>query len=203
MRRMFRLFSFVLSFLLLPVVAFPLTVLQLNLEQLTALSEKIFIGRCASVVSERDSAGRPIQVVTYDVDTMLKGEPAERVTFRQLGLADEGSGLQELGGVTTVGVFRELPRYTVGEEAVVFLSEEGRLGLTAPVGLMQGKFEVKTTDGEKTVVNGAGNRGLFIGRKESPKFKSLSLTAKEKRLVKQNGGLLPLDGFVSLVKKLL
>lgn len=192
----------VFALLAVSIPAFSLTVLQLNLEQLTALSEKVFIGRCASVIQEKDSSGRPVQVITYDVEEMLKGEPAARVTFRQLGLADEGSDLQGLGGVTTVGVFRELPRYTAGEEAVVFLSEESRLGLTAPVGLMQGKFDVKAADGIKTVINGAGNRGLFIGWKGSPKFKSLSLTAKEKGLVKQNGGALPLDGFVSLVKKL-
>ena len=132
-------------------------------------------------------------MITYDVEEMIKGEPTARVTFRQLGLTGDSSDHQEMGDLTVVGVFRELPRYEVGEESVVFLSEEGRLGLTAPVGLMQGKFDVKVTDGKKTVVNGAGNRGLFIGWKKR---------LKEKNLVKQNGGELPLDNFVSLVKKL-
>ena len=188
-----RRFLLLFAFLAVSSPAFSLTVLQLNLEQLTALSQKVFVGRCASVVQERDSAGRPVQVITYDVEEMIKGEPTARVTFRQLGLTGDSSDHQEMGDLTVVGVFRELPRYEVGEESVVFLSEEGRLGLAAPVGFMQGKFDVKVTDGKKTVVNGAGNRGLFIGWKKR---------LKEKNLVKQNGGELPLDNFVSLVKKL-
>lgn len=200
MRRGFFLIVFVL--VLAPLAASSLTVLQLNLEQLTALSDQVFVGRCASVVQERDSAGRPVQVITYDVEEMLKGEPAARVTFRQLGLTEEASDRQEVGGMTVVGIVREMPHYEVGEQSVVFLSEAGKLGLTAPVGLLQGKFVVQEVGGKKLVENGAGNRGLFIGWKESPKIKSLILTSKEKSLSKKNGGALPYGEFVSLVKKI-
>lgn len=187
--------------LLLAGEASALTVLQLNLEQLTALAEKIFVGKCLSVKSETDEAGRPVQYITFEVSEMLKGEPAETITFKQIGysLSEETN----LEGITVQGVFQEVPRYEAGEEAVIFLSGESRLGFTAPVGLWQGKFLVKSADsGEKKVVNGMENRGLFVGWNKSPKFKSMAISSREKALLKVNGGQLPYSDFISLVKKL-
>lgn len=175
-----------------------LTVLQLNLHQLTDLADRVFVGTCVSVRPEVDPSGRPVQYVTYQVREMLKGPPSERVTFKQLGVTEE----QIEGPNTVVGVFRELPRYQVGEESIVFLSEAGVLGLTAPIGLGQGKFTVKSAGGGKTVVNGMDNHGLFLGLDRSPQVKAMSLPASEKNLMKQNGGEVGYDEFVSLVKRL-
>lgn len=193
----------VVGLVALPATVLALTVLQLNLEQLTALSEKVFVGRCESVVQERDSAGRPVQVVTYKVADTLKGSPEDRVTFRQLGFVDDSGDVQEIGDTTVMGVVREVPHYKVGEDAVVFLSSEGRLGYTAPVGLFQGKFEVITKDsGRKTVVNGLRNQGLTVGWNKSPRLKSMSLSSGEKSLLNASGGEISYDDFVSLVKKI-
>lgn len=180
-----------------------LTVLQLNLEQLTALSERVFMGRCVSVRQEEDSSGRPVQYVTFRVEEMLKGEPAERITFKQLGLISPSQEEGRDRGMTVESLFRDMPRYDVGEEAVIFLSAEGNRGFTAPIGLQQGKFRVeKTPAGEKRVVNGVGNRGLFMGWKKSPRLKSLRMTSDEAGLLKAGGGPLPYGDFKSLVKKL-
>lgn len=185
------------------VPAFSLSVLQLNLAQLTDLSDKVFAGKCVSVVQERDGAGRPVQAVTYKVKEMLKGAAADQVTFRQLGFTDEEGDRQEIGDVTVMGVLRELPHYEVGEEDVVFLSGEGRLGLTAPVGLMQGKFDViAKASGQKAVVNGTRNQGLFLGWSKSPKLKTMKLSTGEKSVVGTSGGELSYDDFISLVKKI-
>lgn len=167
---------------------FGLTVLQLNLEQITALAEKVFVGRCVSVKEGKDPSGRLVQWVTFEVDEMLKGEEADRITFKQL--ASDGPQMAEL------------PGYREGEAAIIFLSEESRLGFTAPIGLAQGKFEVKEGTQGKTVVNGLGNRGLFIHWKKSPRYKSMVLSSSEKKLVSSKAGAVPYDDFVSVVRKL-
>jgi len=165
-------------------------VLQLNLEQLTALSEKVFVGKCTAVETRRDSAGRLVQSVTFRVEEMLKGKPEEEVIFRQIVPSE-------------VGMFQDLPSYEVGEETVVFLSEPGKSGLTAPVALKQGKFDVRTLpSGEKRVMNGLENRGLFIGWQKSPQLKSMTLTKQEKTLLKKNGGEISYSDFTSLVRKI-
>ncbi len=174
----------------LPVHA--LTVLQLNLEQLTVLSEKVFVGRCAGVEADGDFKGHKVQKVTFEVIDMLKGEPSKTVTFRQLGTVNGGADFGMKEGVRIQGLERELPRYEVGEEAVVFLGAPGGAGLTAPVGLAQGKFAVISKGDFKTVLNGAGNRGLFIGAGKNSLLKTMSVQS----------GDLPYSDFVSLVKKL-
>ncbi len=167
--------------------ALALGVLQLNLEQLTALSEQVFVGRCVSVQQQKDNSGRPIQVVTFEVEEMLKGNSAKTITFRQIGYVSS----EKLGDAEASGIFREMPQYEIGEEAVIFLSAPSRLGLTAPVGLFQGKFDVTTDSfGVKQVVNGIGNRGLFMGWKGA-----------EKNLSTSQGNISYQD-FISLVKKL-
>lgn len=180
------LFLAVLIFVMEAASASALTVLQLNLQQMTWLAERVFVGTCISVKAEKDSSGKPVQYVTYEVSDMIKGTAADRVTFKQLGATEDQI---TRGDETIVGVFRELPRYRVGEESVVFLSEEGVLGLTAPIGLGQGKFVVQEHEGGKTVINGMGNRGLF----GNSKFKALT---------QQKSGEMDYDAFVSLVKQL-
>jgi len=202
MKRSFWLAVIALAF---SISAGALTVLQLNLEQLTGLSEKIFVGRCVDVTQEKDAKGRTVQKVTFDVLQTLKGDPETQVTFRQLGFVEGAAGLESLQtppDVQVQSLDRDLPHYQVGEESIVFLSAPGDSGITAPVGLGQGKFTVMETGGAKTVVNGAGNRGLFIGADKSPKIKAMFLTSADKSLMKVNGGALPYDAFVSLVKKL-
>jgi hypothetical protein len=191
--------------LVLLVTASPaaaLTVLQLNLEQLTALSEKVFVGRCVAVEADGEFKGQRVQKVTFEVIDTLKGEPSKSVTFRQLGTVDGGEDFGMKDGVRIHGLERDLPTYQVGEEAIVFLSGAGGSGLTAPVGLAQGKFAVSDKAGIKTVANGAGNRGLFIGADKSPRLKSMSLTPADRKMMAVNGGDLPYSDFVSLVKKL-
>lgn len=179
-----------------------LTVLQLNLEQLTSLSEKVFVGRCVGVEADGEFKGHKVQKVTFEVIDMLKGEPSKTVTFHQLGIVDGGEDLGMKEGVKIQGLERDLPQYQVGEEAIVFLSAAGGSGITAPVGLAQGKFAVTTHGGVKSVANGVGNRGLFIGADKSPRMKAMSLSPADRKMMAVNGGDLPYSDFVSLVKKL-
>ena len=71
-----------------------------------------------------------------------------------------------------------VPTFHVGEEVVLFLYGESELGLSSPVGLGQGKFEVvETKEGGKLALNSSNNRTLFRGMD----------TAKRTRLVAASG----------------
>lgn len=198
--RIFSVWASLLFLAALPAQA--LMVLQLNLEQLTGLADKVFAGRCVSVEGEKDAMGRNVTKVTFDVTENLKNTPEKQVTFRQIGLVDGGDDIGMRGGAKIEGLDRDLPRYEAGEEAIVFLSAPGDSGLTAPVGLSQGKFSVVLDGASKSVVNGAGNRGLMIGANKSVKLKALATTSAGKKLTAKNGGEIPYSDFVTLVKTL-
>lgn len=187
-------------FLLLPsATSHSFLVLRLNLEQLTSLSERIFVGRCLEVKLVKDRNDRPVQFVTYEVIETLKGSAEERITFKQIRF-DERREAGEISGTTALS---DLPTYEAGEENIIFLSGESDIGLTAPVGLRQGKFVIQTgSKGEKRVVNGLGNKGLLFGLSKSPRVKSLSLTTKEKKMLSRPSEPVPYEEFVSLIKRL-
>lgn len=183
--------------LILPALASAFLMLQLTLPQMTALSEKVFIGKCFSIRKSQDRDGQPIQWVTFAVEEMLKGEPADQITFKQLG----DSSSQD--NVIIAGEHVHVPRYVEGEEAIIFLSEEGNNHFTAPVGLYQGKFQITTSKtGEKLVLNGMNNQGLFVGWNKNQKLKGMTLSGAESKLMRTKEGGLPLEGFATLVKKL-
>lgn len=194
MRKIFLVFSA----LLVAASVSALTVLQLNVEQMTAQADLIVTGEVISVKEGFDPEGRPIQNVTIQVEEVIKGESPRRLTFKQLR-PFRPEERAKMGGSL---VEESLPRYERGEELVLFLSAPGSLGLTAPIGIIQGKFTV-TTDGEgkKTVKNNVNNAGLFLKMKQSSSLKAFS--SDEKKLVSQaTPENLGYDSFISLVKKL-
>ncbi len=199
----FLLLSFALALSMIfsaPAQAFMM--LQLNIEQLTALAGKIFVGRCLSVSPQTDAEGRKILEITYQVTDTLKGDPESRVTFYQMS-PDYAAEAFERKGVKYSSLDIPLPSYEVGEENLIFLGDEGSAGLTAPIGMDQGKFVVKTSrTGEKRVVNGFGNSQLFKETKRSPALKSLSLTGREKLLLNARSGDVSLEEISGLVKKI-
>jgi hypothetical protein len=133
-------------------------VLPVSLEELSQRAGKVFSGRCVATETVFDeSLGMKITQVTFEVDRVVKGEADSTVTIRMLG---EDSGVPGL------------PRFETGEDVILFLYDDSRLGLTSPVGMLQGKFRVHTDkNGEKLATNGTGNRGLF---------QNLSIEAQER-----------------------
>ena len=123
-------------------------VLPVSLEALSELAGTVFSGRCISAETVLDPAlGMKVTQVTFEVDRAVKGDPGRTVSVRMLG------GDQGVPG---------MPRFEIGEEVVLFLYAESELGLTSPVGMLQGKFRVYTDkNGERLAVNGTHNRGLF------------------------------------------
>lgn len=137
-------------------------VLPLSMEEMAQRAEKIFVGTCTKVERSVNPQGIPVIQVTFAVSETLKGEVGKTVTFQQLdptpppqqGVTLQGKNLQLRRMWTTTPV--EVPSYSPGEELLLFLASPGKLGLTAPVGLSQGKLPVKVTaTGEKLIVNTA------------------------------------------------
>lgn len=189
----------ILLCLSLPLSARGFLVAQLNLEQLAVLSDRIVAGHCLEVKKGRDRNGRLVQYVTFAVEETLKGPEVDRLTFKQLLLESP----EEREWFTTTTSFSQLPSYVVGEEAVLFLSSPSEIGLTAPIGLAQGKFVVtQGRDGKRLARNGLGNRGLFRGLKTSPKVKSLNLSSRERAQLQGRSGDLLDEDLRSWVKKL-
>ena len=185
--------------LLLPIWAEAFLVAKLNLTQLASLSDHIFVGRCISVKTAEDSNGRPVQYVTYQISETLKGDIQETVTFKQILMPNDTS----YGRETVTTAMSDLPAYKEGEEALVFLSDATDSGLTAPVGLGQGKFVIVTgKDGRRRISNVLKNRGIFQGMARIPKVQSLSLTSRQKKMLTNPPSDLFLEDVLPLVKGL-
>jgi hypothetical protein len=108
---------------------------RMPLARVTKEAGRIVQGRVVAVRSGRDRAGLPATWITFDVSRTLKGRRARRLTIKQYGAA---TPLPD----GTVSRISGLPRYAVGEEAVVFLRPASRRGFTSPVGLGQGVYRV-------------------------------------------------------------
>lgn len=149
-------FLVVLSCLLV-LPAHATQVRRLTLEELVEHAETVFAGRCvARRVEDDPGVGGPVTVLTFQVDRAVKGQPGESITFRQIGGRDKNDARGKL--------IAGLPRFRPGEEVVLFLYGESRVGLRSPVGLGQGKFSIVTDkQGRRLVVNEFGNARLLEG----------------------------------------
>jgi len=84
----------------------------------------------------------------FAVQGGIKGvQTGETVVFRQVGTGLQGT--------------LDIPHYQKGQELLLFLHGDSRLGLTSPVGLAQGVFQLKkTAEGEIGVLNALENTNL-------------------------------------------
>ena len=117
---------------------------ELNLEGLCRSAGKIFWGVCTKVET-LDTA----LVYTFKSHRILKGGSADTVTLRMHKAA---------------GIYARAPRFTAGQEVLLFLYPESSLGYSSPVGFGQGVFMVSSYSGaDKTIANELGNNRLFKG----------------------------------------
>ena len=172
--------------------------IKMNLGQLAERSGRIFAGRCISATESTMPApgGGKLAYTeyTFAVSQSIKGGVGSTVSVKQFG----ASKPDYVRGRSFV--MAGMPQYKVGEEYVLLLTKESSLGLTAPVGLAQGSFKIFTDrSGQKKVVNGANNAGLFIGIKSE---KTAGLSAGDAQLMTQKQGPVQYDSFVSLLQKM-
>jgi hypothetical protein len=135
-----------------------------------------------------------VTFLKVQVIEMLKGGAAREVRFMQYGNS-------------TNQYVAHQPKYSVGEEVVLFLYPESKLGFTSPVGQGQGKFLVRddVRSGQRILQNEHLNRALFA-RLDTAKVKArLALNTTEREAVVQpegrTGAGLEVNTFRSLVRK--
>jgi hypothetical protein len=168
---------------------------QVNLNEMTAGAERVVHGRIAEVRSgvHPEYSHIAVTFVTLEVIEMLKGRASQRLTFMQFAGATQGHARNY-----------HLPKYTAGEEVVLFLYPESRYGFTSPVGEGQGRFQVNhdPRTGKRALMNERGNRLLYQPLRNEKAVSRLKLNAAERALIAQETGSADLDTFRSLVRKL-
>jgi hypothetical protein len=118
----------------------------------------------------------------------IKGvETGETLTFRQvLGFPARVAGV---------------PQYQKGQQVLLFLHGDSRLGLTSPVGMHQGTFSVtRLEDGEPAFLNTLENKNLSKGF-ESRSASDLGITNREMEILR-SGQPLRLSDLRELVSKI-
>ena len=142
-----------------------ITVMSFSVEELAARAEKVFVGTCTNVSHKVNDRGIPVVEVTFAVAETIKGEVGSTVTFQQFDAQTQpppqpttaDDRIRELPqGIFAKAALIEMPTYQPGQEVVLFLAAPGKLGLTSPIGLVQGKLPITTlASGEKMVTNTA------------------------------------------------
>lgn len=129
----------------------------INLEEITESGDRIFAGVCTNVeeIKKDPQAKLPVVKYTFKIIEKIKGfEGQKEVSFKQW-----------LPTTTDAG-------YEIGKKYVLFLYPNSTIGLTSPVGFLQGHFSVSIDPAteEEVVVNKLGNRGLSRNLKTQRKI---------------------------------
>ncbi len=144
-------------FFLLVVPASATSVQSFNLKDITDWADRIFEGRCTGmehiVVKTRGGTDLPAVRYTFTVLDGLKGKQEQTMTLSHLGQFQDGRS--SLLDPDKLGV----PKYKVGETYLLFVNRVSYHGLTVPIGLSQGVFDV--TAG--LARNRAGNGHILTG----------------------------------------
>lgn len=146
---------FIIGTALWASAASALTMKTLNLEEMTDLAGTVFLGTVLSVNTIPSSSGSPASIVTqFRVLETYKGIESKEITLRQFG---------KMGALGKIQTFPGLPRFSVGETAVVFAASATTSGLASPIGMGQGVFRMVATkpSDEGVVVNELQNRRLL------------------------------------------
>jgi len=155
--------SAILAFSSIPLEATSLKVM--NLEDLVGQSQRIFSAVCQNVSSGLDENNLPYTRYSFRVTDSIHGVANQQVVvIKQFGSSER---IQLDNGVTRVSRIEGMPRYTPGQEYLLFLNQESRLGFSSPIGLIQGAFRVRGQGTSRTVVNGMGNANLLIDTRKS------------------------------------
>ncbi len=120
------------------------TVIPPTFDELVDQAEIIFQGDVTKVRSEWVGEGAQRHImsyVTFRVEESLKGNPGQSYTIRMLG----GTVAGETMGVS------DAPKFRVGEKDVLFVQNNGTQFIPL-VGIMHGRFHVRTNEGGQQVV---------------------------------------------------
>lgn len=115
-----------------------MSIKQVNISELVGSADRVFYGKCLSAESKFDpEAGIMVKEYRFLVLESLKGvTQGEDVVIRQIQMMGRSSA--SIPGV---------PSYRKGQELLLFLHADSRLGLTSPVGMSQGTFKPSRLQG--------------------------------------------------------
>jgi len=140
------------------------SVVHLRLGELADRAGLVFRGTVLSAESGAVVAGGgEIPTVTYRLrlEDAFKGDFSQSkgvVVLTMLGVLKEAPADH---GITRLAGFAELPRLAPGSTYLLFTTPPSAIGLSAPVGLGQGAFDLYlSASRQEMVVNGIGNVGL-------------------------------------------
>lgn len=143
-----------------------------NLQQLTDRAAVIVRGTVidARVEKHPELSGLDTVVVRLRVQETLKGQAQGTYTFRQY-IWDVRDRFDAAG-------------YRKGQDLLLLMIAPSRYGLSSPVGLDQGRFNiVRDRAGKETAVNGHGNFRLFDGVGARLAKEGVALSPKSAQLV--------------------
>ncbi len=194
-----------IAFSMIPLGATSLKVM--NLEDLVGHSQRIFSAVCQNVSSGFDENNLPYTSYSFLVTDGIHGVVTQQVVvIKQFGLAEP---IQLENGVTQVSRIEGMPRYLPGQEYLLFLNQDSRLGFSSPIGLIQGAFRVQGRGTSRTVVNGMRNANLLIDTRKSiqqrvrERQQNLSRSAPVALPDELVRGPVSYDNLTSLVRRLL
>ena len=147
-----------LILLLCSLQAAATSVLPVSLQRMTTKADIIFHGIAINNEVKLDqTSGLVATYTTFKVNEVIKGNPGTTHTIKQIGGQLPGSNVRQL--------IHGVPRFSTGQEYVIFLPRASSLGFASPIGLSQGKFDIRKLNGETLVSNG---RALGVQMKTTP-----------------------------------
>jgi hypothetical protein len=161
-----------------------------NLSQLATDADTIVRGQVAFARVEPHPQYKNLDtvVVTLKVDGVLKGTAGPTLTFRQF-IWDIRDRYESAG-------------YRKGQGVLLFLNRPTAAGLTAPVGLEQGRFTItRDAAGNAAAVNGRDNSGLFESAETWTQPLAGKMSVRTRNLVSQHRrGPVALDSIEEVVR---
>ncbi len=152
-----------------PAVVSASKVVPISLPEIVEFAGKIVHGRVLENKTGRDEETNLLCTwTTVKVDEDLKGNvDSETITFKQLGGTDEDSGISDQS-------FRA--KFSEGQEVLLFLYPESKLGFSAPIGIQQGVFNVVLNPNTQTkhVTNGMPAHIIFSDTPNPPQARMKS-----------------------------
>jgi hypothetical protein len=162
------------------VAVHAMVVVKRSFPELVARAEQVVVGTVTDVREGPDEHGAPCTWVTFSDLVVLKGEVGSTLTLRLFGGASGPRVVQ----------IPDMPTFTPGERAVLFVAGNGR-DVCPLVGVWQGRFRVRHDDARGVDVVEDQN-GLPVTGRIGPELARGTHGAR--------GVALTLDEFVALIK---
>jgi hypothetical protein len=142
--------------------------LHFSLEEMVQRADMVFRGTVIDLSPGTVvGGGGELPAVTYwfRVDQAFKGSFQDKgdVQFVEVQMLGDLKGEVSSGDVQRLTALPSPPQLRVGSDYLLLLTPTSAIGLSAPVGLGQGSFEILMLDKQEWAVNEYHNAGLFDG----------------------------------------